>query len=101
MASISDVFRECMYMPAFYQPDLSPSFCNGINWYFSLIQAVADVEREIMKALEKQYMEILMPLRDGIPEKIEKQVQRLTRRQSIAPYVVPNQVDTFARHYGA
>lgn len=51
-----------------------------------------------MKALEKQYMEILMPLRDGIPEKIEKQVQRLTRRQSIAPYVVPNQVDMRARY---
>lgn len=36
-----------------------------------------------------------MPLRDGIPEKIEKQVQRLTRRQSIAPYVVPNQLGAF------
>jgi len=55
-----------------------------------LIQAVADVEREIMKALEKQYMETLMPLRDGIPKYLEKQVQRLTRRQSIA---VPSQVD--------
>jgi len=58
-----------------------------------LIQAVADVEREIMKALEKQYMETLMPLRDGIPKYLEKQVQRLTRRQSIAPYAVPSQVD--------
>lgn len=46
-----------------------------------------------MKALEKQYMETLMPLRDGIPKYLEKQVQRLTRRQSIAPYVVPSQVD--------
>ena len=58
-----------------------------------LIQAVADVEREIMKALEKQYMETLMPLRDGIPKYLEKQVQRLTRRQSIATYAVPSQVD--------
>jgi hypothetical protein len=57
-----------------------------------MIQAIADVEREIMKALEKQYMDTLMPLRDGIPKILEKQVQRLTRRQSIAPYVVPNQV---------
>jgi hypothetical protein len=57
-----------------------------------MIQAIADVEREIMKALEKQYMETLMPLRDGIPKILEKQVQRLTRRQSIAPYAVPNQV---------
>ena len=74
---------------------------SGVNLYYFLIQAVSDVEREIMKALEKQYMEILMPLRDGIPEKIEKRVQRLTRRQSIAPYVVPNQVDMRARYYGA
>ncbi|KAG0532195.1 hypothetical protein BDA96_04G087700 [Sorghum bicolor] len=65
------------------------------QYLMSLESAVADVEREIMKALEKQYMEILMPLRDGIPEKIEKQVQRLTRRQSIAPYVVPNQLGAF------
>ncbi|KAJ1278382.1 hypothetical protein BS78_04G075200 [Paspalum vaginatum] len=65
------------------------------QYLMSLESAVADVEREIMKALEKQYMEILMPLRDGIPEKIEKHVQRLTRRQSIAPYVVPNQLGAF------
>ncbi|AQK69101.1 hypothetical protein Zm00014a_042247 [Zea mays] len=65
------------------------------TYIYFLFQAVADVEREIMKALEKQCMDILMPLRDGIPEKIEKQVQRLTRRQSIAPYVVPNQLGAF------
>uniref|UniRef100_A0A0D3F221 Uncharacterized protein n=1 Tax=Oryza barthii TaxID=65489 RepID=A0A0D3F221_9ORYZ len=58
-------------------------------------KAIADVEREIMKALEKQYMETLLPLRDGIPKILEKQVQRLTRRQSISPYVVPNQLGTF------
>ncbi|XP_062223795.1 uncharacterized protein LOC133922457 isoform X2 [Phragmites australis] len=65
------------------------------QYLMSLESAVADVEREIMKALEKQYMETLMPLRDGIPKILEKQVQRLTRRQSIAPYVVPNQLGTF------
>ncbi|XP_066318117.1 uncharacterized protein [Miscanthus floridulus] len=65
------------------------------QYLMSLESAVSDVEREIMKALEKQYMEILMPLRDGIPEKIEKRVQRLTRRRSIAPYVVPNQLGAF------
>lgn len=64
---------------------------DSIDIHF-LIQAIADVEREIMKALEKQYMETLLPLRDGIPKILEKQVQRLTRRQSISPYVVPNQV---------
>jgi hypothetical protein len=98
MAPISDEFRECMYTLHSLnpRPHISPTV-ESIYIYF-LTQAVADVEREIMKALEKQYMEILMPLRDGIPEKIEKQVQRLTRRQSIAPYVVPNQVDMRARY---
>ncbi|CAO2037558.1 unnamed protein product [Urochloa humidicola] len=65
------------------------------QYLMSLESAVADVEREIMKALEKQYMETLMPLRDGIPKYLEKQVQKLTRRQSIAPYVVPSQLGAF------
>ncbi|XP_024318268.1 uncharacterized protein LOC100844890 isoform X2 [Brachypodium distachyon] len=65
------------------------------QYLMSLENAIADVERETMKALEKQYMETLMPLRDGIPKILEKQVQRLTRRQSIAPYIVPNQLGTF------
>uniref|UniRef100_K3YPK3 Uncharacterized protein n=1 Tax=Setaria italica TaxID=4555 RepID=K3YPK3_SETIT len=65
------------------------------QYLMSLESAVADVEREIMKTLEKQYMETLMPLRDGIPKYLEKQVQRLTRRQSIAPYVVPSQLGAF------
>uniref|UniRef100_A0A0D9VEN6 Uncharacterized protein n=1 Tax=Leersia perrieri TaxID=77586 RepID=A0A0D9VEN6_9ORYZ len=65
------------------------------HYLMSLESAIADVEREIMKALEKQYMETLIPLRDGIPKILEKQVQRLTRRQSISPYVVPNQLGTF------
>lgn len=52
-----------------------------------------------MKALEKQYMETLMPLRDGIPKILEKHVQRLTRRQSVAPYVVPNQVYKLASYH--
>ncbi|VAI44882.1 unnamed protein product [Triticum turgidum subsp. durum] len=63
--------------------------------YCKAEKAIADVEREVMKALEKQYMETLMPLRDGIPKILEKHVQRLTRRQSVAPYVVPNQLGTF------
>ncbi|CAM0946286.1 unnamed protein product [Alopecurus aequalis] len=65
------------------------------QYLMSLESAIADVEREVMKALEKQYMDTLMPLRDGIPKILEKHVQRLTRRQSIAPYAVPNQLGTF------
>lgn len=45
-----------------------------------------------MKALERQYADILTPLKDSIPKRLGIQVQKLTRRQSNAPYSVPNQV---------
>jgi hypothetical protein len=50
------------------------------------------VERAIIKALEKQYNDILTPLKDSIQKKLNLQVQKLTRRQSVAMYSVPNQV---------
>lgn len=45
-----------------------------------------------MKALEKQYNDILTPLKDTIPKRLNMHVQKLTRRQSMAIYSVPNQV---------
>ncbi|XP_020266382.1 uncharacterized protein LOC109841860 [Asparagus officinalis] len=66
------------------------------QYLLNLESFVADIERAVMKALEKQYSDILLPLRDGIPKMIEKQVQKFTRKQScISPYVVPNQLGTF------
>ncbi|KAM0932315.1 hypothetical protein DsansV1_C46g0241501 [Dioscorea sansibarensis] len=65
------------------------------QYLLSLENVVADVERAIMKAIEKQYNDILIPLRDGIPKMLEKQVQKFTRRQSTQVYVVPNQLGTF------
>ncbi|KAJ4980949.1 hypothetical protein NE237_031786 [Protea cynaroides] len=64
---------------------------------YSLIleNAVANIEQAVMKALEKQYSEILMPLKDSIPKKLGMQVQKLTRRQSTALYSVPPQLGTF------
>uniref|UniRef100_A0A2N9FJ97 Uncharacterized protein n=1 Tax=Fagus sylvatica TaxID=28930 RepID=A0A2N9FJ97_FAGSY len=64
---------------------------------YSLIleNAVADVERAIIKALEKQYNDILTPLKDSIQKKLNLQVQKLTRRQSVAMYSVPNQLGIF------
>jgi hypothetical protein len=50
------------------------------------------VERAIIKALEKQYNDILTPLKDSIQKKLNMQVQKLTRRQSMTIYSVPNQV---------
>ncbi|XP_022943284.1 uncharacterized protein LOC111448102 [Cucurbita moschata] len=64
---------------------------------YSLIleNAVADVERAILKALEKQYNDILTPLKDTIPKRLNMHVQKLTRRQSMAIYSVPNQLGMF------
>lgn len=60
-----------------------------------LFKAVANVERAIIKALEKQYNDILTPLKDTIQKRLNIQVQKLTRRQSVTIYSVPNQVSAF------
>lgn len=52
------------------------------------------MERAIIKALERQYNDILTPLKDSIQKKLNLQVQKLTRRQSVAIYSVPNQVSS-------
>ncbi len=61
------------------------------GWEF---QAVADVERAVLGALEKQYAEVLSPLKDAmVPKKFSLQyMQKLTRRGSITIYSVPSQV---------
>jgi len=63
------------------------------------LKAVADVERAIIKALEKQYSEILAPLKDSIPKKLGMRVQKLARRQSATLYIVPNQVRSCESFY--
>lgn len=55
-------------------------------------KAVANVERAIVKSLEKQYNDILTPLKDSIPKRLHLQVQKLARRQSATVQLVPNQV---------
>ncbi|KAL5581652.1 hypothetical protein UlMin_014094 [Ulmus minor] len=64
---------------------------------YSLVleNSVANIERAIIKALEKQYTDILTPLKDSIPKRLNMQVQKLTRRQSVTVYSVPNQLGTF------
>ncbi|KAG6543633.1 hypothetical protein Mapa_014996 [Marchantia paleacea] len=56
--------------------------------------AVADVERAIISAIEKQYSDVLTPLKDVmIPKKFSLQyMQKLTRRRSICLYSVPSQL---------
>ncbi|CAA3027510.1 Hypothetical predicted protein [Olea europaea subsp. europaea] len=65
--------------------------------HYTLIleNATANVERAIIKALERQYSDILTPLRDSIPKKIGIQVQKLARRQSTTHYSIPSQLGTF------
>ncbi|XP_020576608.1 uncharacterized protein LOC110022142 isoform X2 [Phalaenopsis equestris] len=65
------------------------------QYLLSLESAVAHIERAIIKALEKQYSEVLMPLKDGVPKKIEKHMQKLTRKQSTAAYSIPNELGVF------
>lgn len=60
------------------------------------LQAVANVERAVMKALEKQYIDILTPLKGTIQKKLGMHVQKLTRRQSTTLYSVPNQVSIYS-----
>ncbi|XP_063950453.1 uncharacterized protein LOC108219853 isoform X2 [Daucus carota subsp. sativus] len=60
-----------------------------------LENAIANVERAIIKALEKQYSDVLTPLKDSIPKRLGIQVQKLTRRQSTTVYALPSQLGTF------
>ncbi|XP_057954737.1 uncharacterized protein LOC131148823 isoform X2 [Malania oleifera] len=64
---------------------------------YSLIleNAVANVERAIIKALERQYSDNLTPLKDSIPKRLNMHVQKLARRQSATLYYAPAQLGTF------
>ncbi|KAK9152277.1 hypothetical protein Syun_010586 [Stephania yunnanensis] len=59
------------------------------------LKAVSNIERAILKALERQYNDILTPLKDSIPKKLGMHVQKFTRRQSVALYSAPNELGTF------
>ncbi|KAL5981322.1 hypothetical protein ACLOJK_015377 [Asimina triloba] len=74
---------------------LSLSWITILGVYFWFYKAIADIERAIIKAMERQYGEILAPLKDSIPKKLGMQVQKLTRRQSASIYHVPTQLGTF------
>ncbi|KAH0450822.1 hypothetical protein IEQ34_021514 [Dendrobium chrysotoxum] len=65
------------------------------QYLLSIESAVTHIEQAIIKALEKQYSDILLPLKDGVPKKIEKHVQKLTGRQSTVVYTVPNELGIF------
>ncbi|TYI56811.1 hypothetical protein E1A91_D11G237900v1 [Gossypium mustelinum] len=57
-----------------------------------LENAVADVEKAIIKALERQYADVLGPLKDGLaPKIIGKYVQKFTKGTAVI-YVVPDEL---------
>lgn len=57
-------------------------------------KAIADVEKAVIESLEKQYADVLAPLKDCIaPKKFGlKVVQKLTKRNSTVPYTLPEDV---------
>ena len=56
-------------------------------------KAIADVEKAIVEALDKQYADVLSPVKENMaPKKFGlKYVQKLAKR-SVCPYVVPDEV---------
>ncbi|KAG8059356.1 hypothetical protein GUJ93_ZPchr0002g23236 [Zizania palustris] len=65
--------------------------CRWPEYMFVLENAIADVEKAVIESLEKQYVDVLAPLKDCItPKKFGlKYVQKLTKRNSVGPYTVP------------
>uniref|UniRef100_A0A0D9VLB5 MHD1 domain-containing protein n=1 Tax=Leersia perrieri TaxID=77586 RepID=A0A0D9VLB5_9ORYZ len=65
--------------------------CRWPEYIFVLENAIADVEKAVIESLEKQYGDVLAPLKDCIaPKKFGlKYVQKLTKRNSVVPYTVP------------
>jgi hypothetical protein len=64
-------------------------------------KAIADVEKAVIESLEKQYADVLAPLKDCIaPKKFGlKVVQKLTKRNSTVPYTVPEDVSFVINFY--
>lgn len=62
-----------------------------------LENAITIIERAVVRALEKQYSEILIPLKDCMmPKKFGLQyMQKLTRRNAVCLYSVPSQLGLF------
>lgn len=56
-------------------------------------KAIADVEKSIVDALDKQYADVILPLKENLtPKKFGlKYVQKLAKR-SVSQYIVPDEV---------
>ncbi|XP_021912220.1 uncharacterized protein LOC110825972 [Carica papaya] len=67
--------------------------CRWPEYIFVLENAIADVEKAIVEALDKQYADVLSPLKENLaPKKFGlKYVQKLTKR-SVSSYAVPDEL---------
>ncbi|KAA0038672.1 uncharacterized protein E5676_scaffold455G005750 [Cucumis melo var. makuwa] len=67
--------------------------CRWPEYTFVLEQAIADVEKAIVEALDKQYADVLAPLKENLaPKKFGlKYVQKLAKR-SVSSYTVPDEL---------
>ncbi|OUZ99781.1 hypothetical protein BVC80_9065g56 [Macleaya cordata] len=67
--------------------------CRWPEYTFVLENAIADVEKALVEALDKQYADVLSPLKDNLmPKKFGlKYVQKLAKR-SVCTYTVPEEL---------
>ncbi|XP_057725923.1 uncharacterized protein LOC130941436 [Arachis stenosperma] len=73
--------------------DYEVIICRWPEYTLVLENAIADIEKAIVEALDKQYADVLSPLKDSIaPKKFGlKYVQKLAKRNTCA-YVVPDEL---------
>ncbi|XP_020586710.1 uncharacterized protein LOC110028968 [Phalaenopsis equestris] len=68
--------------------------CRWPEYTAVLENAIADVEKAVIEALERQYGDVLAPLKDALtPKKFGlKYVQKLASRSNAGPYTVPDEL---------
>ncbi|PKI73540.1 hypothetical protein CRG98_006121 [Punica granatum] len=73
--------------------DYEVIICRWPEYMFVLENAIADVEKAVVEALDKQYSDVLAPLKENLtPKKFGlKYVQKLTKR-SVSSYTVPEEL---------
>lgn len=73
--------------------DYEVIICRWPEYTYVLENAVADIERAVVEALDKQYADVLSPLKENLtPKKFGlKYVQKLAKR-SVCPYLVPDEL---------
>ncbi|CAL5348876.1 hypothetical protein CsSME_00035553 [Camellia sinensis var. sinensis] len=73
--------------------DYEVIICRWPEYTFVLENAIADIEKAVVEAMDKQYADVLSPLKENLtPKKFGlKYVQKLTKR-SVCPYVVPDEL---------